>query len=319
MSVSMDASHAAQDGKTTFAYMLNDFMFKRAFGNREIMMEFLNMVIPDVGIVDIEYIPTEHFGETEKDRKAIFDLMCRTESGEEIIVEMQNAEQKFFRDRAILYTTNPIAKQGREYRERMLGLPDEEKGAWNYELKPVYIVAILNFHFGHRDDIPKDRYLNRYRIREDETGEAMSDKVRYVLIELPRFKKSESECKTLLEKTIYSIKNMHECEDVPTGSDEKFLEYLYKLSKMNNFTDEELTIYLKEQEMMWDYQNTIDYAEEKGFNRGLAEGREDGREDGRAEEKVEIAANLIRLGIRLEQIAEATGLTIEKLNDLQQQ
>ena len=54
------------------------------------------------------------------------------ERGEKILVEMQRGEQQFFKDRSIYYSTFPIREQGL-------------RGEWDYELKAVYIIGILNF------------------------------------------------------------------------------------------------------------------------------------------------------------------------------
>ncbi len=56
------------------------------------MLTFLNEVLPDVGIADLNYINTENQGEQPDDRKAIFDLACMTTSGHEVISEMQMAD-----------------------------------------------------------------------------------------------------------------------------------------------------------------------------------------------------------------------------------
>ena len=41
------------------------------------------------------------------------------------------------------------------------------KFKWDYNLKPVTVIAILNFQFSHDDSWPKDRYHSSYRLRED--------------------------------------------------------------------------------------------------------------------------------------------------------
>ena len=49
---------------------------------------------------------------------------------------------------------------------------------------------------------------------------------------------------------------------------------------------------------------------------GRAEGRTEGRAEGRAEERSEIAAKMKSMGLSLEQIAQATDLSIEVINSL---
>ena len=88
-----------------------DWSFKRLFGsevNKDILIEFLKVIFPEHEIEDITYIPAEQLGIMEDDRKAVFDVICRTKNGEEFIVEMQCATQKHFFERALYYTSFPM-------------------------------------------------------------------------------------------------------------------------------------------------------------------------------------------------------------------
>ena len=103
-----------------YAELLCDFMFKRLFGseeNKDVLIGFLNMILEDHEIIDVDFISTEHLGLTKEDRKAVFDLSCRCKSGETLIIEVQRAYQEQFRERAVYYTTYPINEQGRQAKE----------------------------------------------------------------------------------------------------------------------------------------------------------------------------------------------------------
>ena len=74
------------DGATgqQFAELLCDFMFKRVLGseaNKDLLISFLNVLLEDVEIEDVDFIPTEHLGLTEEDRKVIFDISCSCKDG----------------------------------------------------------------------------------------------------------------------------------------------------------------------------------------------------------------------------------------------
>ena len=93
-----------------------------------------------------KYLKNEHLGFRELDRKAIFDLYCENEKGEKFIVELQKNKQNFFKDRSIYYSTFPIQEQAL-------------RGDWNYELKAVYTIGILDFIFEEdKNDINKFLY-----------------------------------------------------------------------------------------------------------------------------------------------------------------
>ncbi|MCT4666001.1 MAG: Rpn family recombination-promoting nuclease/putative transposase [Flavobacteriales bacterium] len=116
-----------------------DYGFKRLFGeepNKDLLLDFLNELLRDREgqIVELSYLKNEHLGATAIDRKAIFDIYCENEKGEKFIVELQKAKQKFFKDRSVFYSTFPIREQA-------------PKSTWNFELKAVYTIGILDFVF----------------------------------------------------------------------------------------------------------------------------------------------------------------------------
>ena len=84
---------------------LTDFGFKRLFGtepNKALLIDFLNVILPKRHTIsDLSYRNSEHIGNTALDRKAIFDIYCKSESGERFIVEIQKARQNFFKDRSV--------------------------------------------------------------------------------------------------------------------------------------------------------------------------------------------------------------------------
>ena len=339
------------DGRREFANLLCDFMFKRLFGseaNKDVLIWFLNMVLEDVDIVDVTFSPTEHPGLTEEDRKVIFDISCTCSDGRTFIIEMQKGYQRHFRERALYYTTYPINEQGRQARE----LFDKEKTSgkavgrfrWDYALKPVIVVAILNFRFDHGGQWPSERYSSSYRIREDTTGELMSDSLRFVFLELGRFRKGLHELETVFEKLIYLLKHMHELEAIPENFNEPMFTRLFLLAEIGNFTPEEYKYYLNSLKNMGDYYNIIHTAEEeaekRGLEKGIAQGRAEGLVLGRAEGKAEgiteglakgkaegitegeqskareIAMRLIADGMSIDKVSDLTGIDVEILNTI---
>ena len=120
-----------------------DFAFKKLFGtevNKKLLISFLNSLLYGQEVIkDLTYLNNEHMGTTEFDRKAVFDVYCENEQGEKFLVEMQKAEQQFFKDRSVFYSTFPIREQAKRGKE------------WNYKLKSVYTIGILNFCFDEED------------------------------------------------------------------------------------------------------------------------------------------------------------------------
>ena len=326
-------------GRREFAMLLCDFMFKRLFGsdaNKDILIAFLNMVLEDKEIVHVDFISNEHLGLTEEDRKVIFDISAHCNDGENLIIEMQKGYQKHFRKRALYYTTYPINEQGRDARDEYVkALAQKDPHAkfnWDYNLKPVTVVSILNFRFNHYDEWPDDQPRSSYRLREDESHELMTDVLRFVFLELGRFNKRIDELESVSDKWIYLLKYMHTMTEIPPEFSDPMFTRLFLLSEINKFTADEYKQYTKSLENMGDYTNIINTAAEEaeirgraigreegraeGLSEGRAEGRAEGQKEGKEEARLEDARRFKELGVSVDIISQATGLSVETIESL---
>ena len=177
-------------GKYICAY--TDFGFKRLFGselNKDILISFLNTFLNlKDKIVDLSYLSLEQLGDLVTDREAIFDVYCKTSDDAYIIVEMQNAAQNYFKDRSIFFSSFAIRNQA-------------PKGVWDYQLKAVYTIGILNFVL-EKDSEP---YRHEVVLYDKVTKCQFYDKLAYYYFELPKFTKTEDELETIQDKWMYAI------------------------------------------------------------------------------------------------------------------
>lgn len=158
-----------------------DFGFKKLFGevpNKDLLLDFLNELLKDEQgeIVDIQFLKNEHLGVGAIDRRAIFDIYCKNERGEKFIVELQKAKQNFFKDRMVFYSTFPIREQAKS-------------SDWNFELKAVYTIAILDFVF-EEDKTEADKFRYDVKLTDIDTKKVFFDKLTYIYLEMPKFNKS---------------------------------------------------------------------------------------------------------------------------------
>ena len=78
--------------------------FKHVFGreaNKDVLIAFLNEIIPNRVIVDLDHLRNEQIPENRKWKKSVYDLYCRTNDGSRIVVELQSQEQADYIDRAL--------------------------------------------------------------------------------------------------------------------------------------------------------------------------------------------------------------------------
>ena len=291
--------------------MLTDFGFKRIFGtkpNKDLLINFLNSLFEGFQVIkDVKYLNSEHVGDVYAERKAIFDVYCENENGEKFIVEMQNAYQKYFKDRSLFYSTFPIREQA-------------PKGAdWNFKLDHVYTVALLNFDLSE-EAFDKDDINHDVGLLDKKTHKVFNDKLSFKYVEIAKFDKTEDELVTLYDKWLYVLKNLSRLDKRPAALKEKIFSKLFGEAEIAKFTPTELKEYEDSLKAYRDVKNSIDTALEKGREEGRAEGRAEGRVEGREEGKnlkaIQIAKKMLAAGMDIDTIINMTDLSKSEIGKL---
>ena len=271
-----------------------DFGFKKLFGtelNKDLLISFLNALFHDKPeITDLTYMNTEHLGEGIVDRKAVFDVYCRLADGSRIIVEMQKAEQQYFKDRSIYYSTYPIREQA-------------PKGKWDYHLEDVYTVGILNFTFP-KDEYPSDSLIHEIKLKDVEDNHVFYDKLTFVYLEMPKFNKTEDELETMFEKWMFVLRNLSRLLERPKALQDRVFQKLFEQAEIAKYSDAERRQYEASQKEYWDYTSTLETAERKGEVKGAQK------------EKIETIHRMKAKGFSIEDISESVGLTKEEVETL---
>ena len=307
-----------------FINPFTDMGFKRIFGqelSKPLLIDFLNNLLTgERHIVDVQFLDKEQVGRFDEDRSPIYDFYCLTDSGEHIIVEMQNREQPHFRERTLYYSAEAIVRQG-------------ERGTmWNYDLKAVYLVAFTNFSFG---ELPGNFRID-VGLTDLSNGELFCDKLRLIYLQLPLFNKEADDCSNDFERWIYVLKNMETLNRLPWAAKDSVFQRLAEIAEVSALTKEERVKYDYALKRFRDTLNAMAGARmeglaegmEKGMEKGMAEGMEkgmaegmekgmaEGMEKGRKSQAVETAKLMKEKGYNVADIAELTGLQPEAIEEL---
>lgn len=278
-----------------------DFGFKKLFGtdmNKDLLISFLNALLHgEQTVKDITYLNTEHLGTLEIDRRAVFDVYCENEQGEKFLVEMQKGEQQFFKDRSLFYSTFPIREQAVKGR------------SWDYELKAVYTIGILNFVFDNKDD---NYYHHEVKLLDTRTKEVFYNKLTFIYLEMPKFNKTEAELETMFDKWMFVLRNLSVLMERPAALQERVFERLFKSAEIAGFSKQELFEYEDSLKVFRDWYSVVKTAADKGFTEGFGEGFGEGEK----KKQLEIAQNLKSLGIAIDVIAQSTHLSQEEIKKL---
>ncbi|OQX99173.1 MAG: hypothetical protein B6I20_10230 [Bacteroidetes bacterium 4572_117] len=266
------------------------------------LLDFLNVLLKDQEgeITELSYLPNEKLPISVGDRRAIFDIYCTNKKGEQFIVEMQKAEQKFFKDRTVFYSTFPIQEQARN-KDRF----------WNFELKAVYTIGILDFVFKESDP---NKYRHDVKLAEQETKEVFYDKLTYIYLEMPKFTKTEKEIKTRFEKWMYVLKNLPKLERIPVELKEKIFLKLFETAEIAKLKPEEYKQYEASVNAYRDIFNIKSTYLEKGIKKGIKKGIEKGEK----KKAIKVAKRMIEKGMDISLISEMTGLTGKEINTLKE-
>jgi predicted transposase/invertase (TIGR01784 family) len=282
-----------------------DYGFKRLFGeepNKDLLLDFLNELLKaEQGqITNITYLKTEQLGVSMDDRKAIFDIYCENEKGEKFIVELQKTKQNFFKDRTVYYSTFPIREQAK-------------RSDWNFELKAVYTIAILDFIFDDDKQEP-EKYRYDVKLTDMETNRIFYDKLTFIYLEMPKFNKSIEQLDTRFDKWLYVLRNLNRLDRIPDKLKEKIFDKLFETAEIARFNPQQIEYYEDSLKNYRDLKNSLDTAreegEEKGKGIGIEIGIEKGIEKGEERKSFEIIKNLLlESDFTIAKIASVAGVT----------
>jgi predicted transposase/invertase (TIGR01784 family) len=274
--------------KAKYLNPFTDFGFKKIFGeeaSKPLLIDFLNALLPQKNkIVDLNFKNTEQLGQTDADRKAIFDIYCENDLGEKFIVELQKAKQNYFKERTIYYSTFPIREQA-------------EKGQWNYKLKSVFCVGILDFTFDDYETEPEKSEVVHTINLKNQNGKTFYDKLTYIYLEMPNFNKEEGSLVSRLDKWLFFIKYLEDFQSIPKIFADEIFTQAFEKAELARFEQADLDRYENSLKIYRDLKGVIDTA----FDEGKLEG------------KLEVAKALKRKGLSNLDISELTGLSKDEI------
>jgi len=278
--------------KAKYVNPFTDFGFKKIFGeeaSKPLLLDFLNSLLPQANkIKDLNFKNTEHLGQTERDRKSLFDIYCEAENGEKFIVELQKAKQNFFKERTVYYSTFPIREQA-------------ERGEWNYNLKAVFCIGILDFTFDDYENEPEKTEVVHTIKLKNQHGKTFYEKLTYIYLEMPNFSKLENDLETRLDKWLFFIKHLEDFQNIPAiFKDEIIFHQAFEKAELAKFDNAEWESYESSLKEYRDIKGYIDTA----FDEGKMEG------------KIEIAKRLKEKAMSAKDIAEITGLSEDEIHRL---
>ncbi len=275
-----------------------DFGFKYCMSDEIIMKSFLNAILDgdEDTITSVQFENVEIPRMIKDERGVIFDMLCTTDKGDTILVEMQNSYQKFFKTRANFYTYHILRKK--------VERGDEWK-KMKHDISKIIGIFIMGDGLAGLDKV-----ITKTAECDLDDGEVFWDRHRKYFISLPKFKLDVDNI-TTKDLWINCLKNSENMDRISPSVYERADEGLLRLLKKANIaalTDEELDYYEASMKLLEDEMDQKEIGIEIGMERGMEEG---GRK-----KSMQIAIKMKKDGVDLSDISKWTGLEIEEIEKL---
>ena len=320
-----------------FVNPFTDLGFKVIFGqsaSKELLITLLNELLSgEHHIEDLTFLDKEDHSENADDKGIIYDLYCRTSTGEYLIIEMQNRWHSHFLDRTLYYVCRAISRQVEKPSAEKVPLPEsKEEGddcmvreapvpyGIQYRLPAVYGIFLMNF----KEEGLEPKFRTDTVIADRENGRVVNWNFRQIYLQFPYFNKGLEECETLHDKLMYALKNMNNWNRMPDALKEQVFSHLERLAAVAHLSEADRLAYDKAVDRynvsrivendIWE--KAMTEGMQKGIEKGIEKGMEEGIEKGIEKGYREVARNLKAGGASIELIIQATGLPAEEIAKL---
>ena len=276
-----------------------DLTFKKIFSNHPArMISLLNALLPlseEEQIHEIKYLPTELVPEINSYRYAIANILCTDAKSNKFCVVIRIEWSNFFEQRVQFQASelyvNPTIKQKKYFAQY-----------------PTYSLNLINDTFKY--DTPE--FIHNYRIVYDKDTHQVIEGLHFTFIELPKFMPHSVADKRMMVLWLRFLTEIDEdTQEIPSEllKDPEIGKAIEEL-EIFDFTDVELRVYDK----FWDSVSVERTLLDDSYQKGL----EEGRKVAELNKVLQIARNLLNLGLSISEIIEITGLTQEQIEHLKE-
>jgi len=291
-----------------------DFGFKYCLSDEIIMKSFLNAILEgdEDTIISVKFENVEMPASLKSKRGVTFDLLCTTDKGDTIMIEMQNSCQKFFKTRANFYVyklmDNKISKG-------LKWIKMEE------DISKVIGIFIMGETMAGIDKV-----VTRTGECDLDTGDLFWDRHRKYFVSLPKF---SLDANNITTRDIWFdfFKNLGRMENIDPSvydrADEGLLRLIEK-AKIGALSEEEYKVYEASMKILADemdmeehgYERGVEVGRKEGIEEGKKEGIKEGMEKGEHNKSIQIAKSMKDKGFDIATISELTELSLDEIETL---
>ena len=276
--------------------LTSDIVFKRVFareGNEDILTALLEAIL-GISIKQVVFKNQELPQNLYDSKAGILDI--KVEIDKNVICDIEMQVQDY----------HDIDKRSTYYMSKLLS--DNLKRSEDYKIsKNTIVINLLAFEFYKRNSYHSVAHMKFEKAKEEtlvdmgyqEEEEIATKDLEMHFIEIPKFIKKNPEAKTKIEQWLWLLAGREE-KLIMAKKENKELEKAMDIIDEMSMDEKEWELYESRRLAIMDY------------NTGMIKAREEGERKG----KIEVAKRLIKLGISIDKIKEATELTKEEIEEL---
>ena len=292
--------------------LTNDYAFKRLLGseeNKPLLQDFLECILDltPQQVLDLEFMDKELTKEEFSDKTGILDVKLKLTDGTVIDIEIQASWNASFVKRTLFYWAKMYTA-------------DFKAGESYDKLHRCIAINIIADGFRLNDAIHSE-----YLLQEKTAHTVLTDVLEVHFLDLQVAKKAKAEGQAAGNRSqlinwlrFIGATNRKERKMIATMS--PVLQMLNEKIDILTLSPIERKLYESRMKLKSDI-TTISETQfsagvERGKSLGLAEGKSLGLAEGSRQKALETAHNLLVIGLSIENIAKATGLTVQEVETL---
>ena len=270
----------------------NDYAFKRVFGveeNKDVLQNLLECIldIPPENIAGLELLDKEFHKDSISDKTGVLDVKLRLKNNTIIDIEIQNRWNIEFAQRTIFYWA-------KMYTENL------KTGEVYTKLPKCITINIVGEGFDLNNLLHSE-----YNVVEKHINDRLSDELEIHFLNLAKVKEQDENTESDEKK-----KKLYNWLKFIKTDNEEVRNMLAQESPMMTKANATINIMEMSPKEKWLYENRMKYEHDK------ASWKHVGYQEGVHQNKLETAKNLLAMNFPIENIAQATGLSLEEIKKL---
>ena len=287
---------------------LNDLLFKFVFGHEErkaVTLSFINATLQLEGtdaFVDLHFADRALEPEEEDGKSSMLDLLCVTNDGTQVNIEVQVQNQHNMAQRSLYYWAKLYQSSLRKSQDYST-------------LRKTVAINLLAYSF-----LPQKGFHNVYGLYDSAKSHRLTDDIELHFLELPKVRRQDLRSMRQLDKWMAFMNNKlsnEEMEELAMSEAaigtawDAIDDYLQDMSRRRRYEAKE--------KYERDYVTNMRGSREEGWKEGCKEGRKEGRKEGLRLGAQRTALNLLRMNLPMATVVTASELSEEDVRALAQE